>query len=278
MNTILKYTTLAMIGATFMTSCSDVPEDERYIYYPLPPAAKNVLISEFSGIRCTNCPEGAQVIHDILETYPENVIAVSMHPRGETLTNPIQGFNITSKEAAIYYAYYGKPALPSACFDGGEASGNRLIWTSMVEEQMKNEAPGEIYLRTSFDESSRELTVTYSADFNKEVNEPVNMILWIIEDGITGPQLSGSTTLTDYVHNHILRAAIGEAWGEELADSYAIDDTVSSTVTYTMPEEWVAANSKVVAVLINRGNKSVLQASQVNLTDGDNFPAEEDEE
>jgi hypothetical protein len=44
------------------------------------PEAKHVVIEEFTGVRCPNCPQGHQIISAIKAANPEKVVAVSFHP------------------------------------------------------------------------------------------------------------------------------------------------------------------------------------------------------
>jgi len=277
-NNTLCTAIVAFSALSALTSCSNVPEDERFIYYPLPEVGKNVLIAEFSGTGCTNCPYGAQIIHDLIEEKGGNVLAVSFHPIGSPLTNPLDGFMIANKEALEYYTYYGNPALPAASIDGLPANDNRNTWGTQVDAQIELKATSEIYLKSDFDPDTRQMAVDYQVHFTKDQGTPTNIIIWITEDKIIGPQIFNSVKIEKYEHNHIFRARATDMWGIELDDSYLIDDTADGTVTFEIPENWNVANCNVVGLLIDRSNKLYLQAAQVELDGGDNFPENTEEE
>ena len=40
---------------------------------------RQVLIEEFTGVRCVNCPEGSIAIENLLEAYDEQLVAISIH-------------------------------------------------------------------------------------------------------------------------------------------------------------------------------------------------------
>ena len=40
---------------------------------------KKVLIEEFTGVRCVNCPEGSEKIETLLAIHGERLVAVSIH-------------------------------------------------------------------------------------------------------------------------------------------------------------------------------------------------------
>lgn len=276
-----KFLTLAlsaMAGMAALSSCSHIDEDERFIYYPRPEVAKNVLIAEFSGIGCTNCPYGAEIIHDLIEENDGHVIAVSFHPIGSPLTNPIDGFMIATIEAREYYVHYGSPALPAASIDGMSANDNREKWSDEVDASIKNKAPGEILLHSSFDGDTRKMTLDYKVEFNKNVEYATSFIVWITESGIIGPQKLGSETIKEYTHNHVFRARATDMWGIPLASSYQVGDAAEGTITFDIPEDWNADNCNVVGLLIDSNSKLYLQASEIALVGGDNYPSDDNED
>ena len=43
------------------------------------PQDRKVLIEEFTGVRCVNCPAGSAEIQNLLSVYGEQLIAISIH-------------------------------------------------------------------------------------------------------------------------------------------------------------------------------------------------------
>ena len=48
-----------------LTACSNIGEDERLIYVKPEPAKRVVLLEDFTGQRCVNCPKGTEVIEQL---------------------------------------------------------------------------------------------------------------------------------------------------------------------------------------------------------------------
>ena len=73
-----KLLMLATLPAAFLAGgCDDVKEGpERYQHVGLIESDRRVLVFEFTGQSCTNCPLGAQTIQEIHESYPDNIVAV----------------------------------------------------------------------------------------------------------------------------------------------------------------------------------------------------------
>src|SRR4051794_39448582 len=55
--------------------------DTTYIESTVPAAeAKNVMLEEFTGVRCPNCPAGHITIDQIKTANPGRVVSISYHP------------------------------------------------------------------------------------------------------------------------------------------------------------------------------------------------------
>ena len=74
--------------------------------------------------------------------------------------------------------------------------------------------------------------------------------MWLIEDGIVAlQQLPDNVVKRDYVHNHVLRAALNGDWGEPIS----LPGNAEKTLTHklTLPEGIKADNAWVVAFVYN---------------------------
>jgi hypothetical protein len=57
-------------------ACDHIDENDRLIYVEPESVKRCVLLEDFTGQKCVNCPRGTEVIEQLQETYPDNVIAV----------------------------------------------------------------------------------------------------------------------------------------------------------------------------------------------------------
>ena len=56
-----------LLAALFLASCSHIDEDERLIYVKPAPVERSVLIEDFTGQMCINCPLATQEIEKLIE-------------------------------------------------------------------------------------------------------------------------------------------------------------------------------------------------------------------
>ncbi|MDE6812014.1 MAG: Omp28 family outer membrane lipoprotein [Muribaculaceae bacterium] len=251
--------------ATIFSSCDNVNEADRFIAVERPTIERKVLIQEFTGQGCINCPQGAALVHSLQSQFPGAIIAVNMHPENTQYTRPLGKLHLTSPEATVYYGYYRPGSLPSACIDGSQPISNVSLWTDAVLNAMSLESAADLDITTEYDKTSRELKVTYFSKFNKIFESPLNINIWLMENNIVGPQYSGSNIILDYVHNHVLRTSLTGDWGMNVADSFIPEDEFTATFTITLDESWVAENCEVIAFLQNPSSKIVEQSAEASV-------------
>lgn len=252
----------AIAGTLLFTACDNVPEDERLIPADRPDVARKVLIQEFTGQRCSNCPEGAAAVMMIKELYPGDVVSINLHPKNTSYTRPIGGLNLTSDIATVLYEYYRPMAFPAAVIDGANPVTTVSTWNTAVYSNLEAPAPAEIELTSDYDASTRLLTVNYKLIFNVEYSGELNMNLWITEDGIVGPQMTNGPRDENYVHNHVARTTLTGDWGTSIGNAFTFDQVVEGSASITLDAAWVADNCEIVGFL-QTPSKKVEQVEQI---------------
>lgn len=253
-NLFLGVATAAMAMAA--ASCSNIDEGDRLIYVKPAEVGRAILIEDFTGQRCINCPTGTEIINSIVETYGEdNVIAVGIH------SGPL-GFAGNSKTVGLmtdtgneYYTRWDKEnkmGQPWVIFNRKTSPDSHYNnWAAMVGTIISEKANLSVKIANAYDAATRTLTTTVGAD---GVNGTVNgkLQVWIVEDGVPALQMmpDGSAN-KEYIHNHVFRAAVNGTWGEDV--TVKEDETTTKQYQYKLPETWNADNIAVVAFVYNDG-------------------------
>ncbi len=245
-------------------SCDKVDEDDRIIPVEKVESQRVVLLQEFSGQQCRNCPGGADAIHDILSIYPDNVVAVSMHPAGTPNSGPFLGTNTNSEIATEMYDFYGRPnEFPSAIINGTEFSINPSKWFEMCLTQMV--LIPEISVTVEASASAGEdpvITAKYAVEYNEPIYDNLNIVVWLIENDIVAAQNVYGKPTRDYVHQHLLRASFAEdVEGISLGSSFKIGETSEGSLSLTPDKSWNLENCQVVAYVYRTSDKYVEQAA-----------------
>lgn len=271
------------IGILLLTGiaagCDNIGEDERYYIVEKPTVdnPKNLLIMEFTGNECKNCPNGASAIEQIkLDEQEGRVISVGLHPEGDINTEPVVSKYTQNGEkqcfwsspATALYKFYNPSGFPTAIFNGLKSSMSSSIndWQTRASEAIVVPAKMTISALSEYDDATRNLTVSYEVDFSNVVDTKLNISIWIVENKIMGTQRMPNGKLNlDYEHNHVLRGSLNGDWGEPIGSVFDSDSKVTGKASSTLNEKWVAENCDVVVYVYRDDNKEVEQAISIKL-------------
>lgn len=268
--------TVTGLALTIVSSCDTVDKDDRLEYDPvqveslpengeladITEAKRCVLIEDFTGQLCVNCPDAADVIESLVERFSSLVIPVGIHPADNNLTISAESGGLSTSVGKEYYTAAGSPAMPAALINRvGSVITKDVYTTTVVDILQKENAPLYLRLTNSYDADTRKVSVEVQAKGFETVDGKLQ--LWLTEDGIIGLQrMQNGSYNMEYEHNHVFRAAINGTWGED----YHIDkDEIKSVVREaTIDAAWNAENLSVVAFVYNDGGvQQVVKASVV---------------
>ena len=268
----LIYNVSLCIVGVLLAACSNIADDERFVEVEpiIPPdsisddsviVVKRVLIEDFTGQRCINCPNGAEAIVQIQKSYGEDrIIAVGLYsgPLGRLPNGmPLPLYN---EDANWYYEQRGVSVQPTAMIDRGGLNSNSDTWSTDVFNRIRLQPELDLKASCNYDEASRNVDITVEADGLADVNGKLQV--WLTEDNIVSPQmLPGGSSDPNYVHNHVFRATVNAQAGDDI--SIAQGENVTRTFTYTVSEDWKPEDMSVVTFVFN--DSGVLQAAKAPL-------------
>ena len=263
---------LFAVAALSFTACNDVDEEDRFIYVEPKPISKNILIEDFTGQYCKNCPTATEAIEKLQETYgAEHIIAVGIHsgPQG-------RGTSLYTDVGQHYFETCKFPIIgqPAGVIDRREKveGGVYSSWLTPVAEALRLSSPLEMAATTSYDETTRTVSINVNA---KGVLDVVGKLqLWLVEDNVVDYQIMPDNSFNiNYVHNHVFRTAVNGQDGEDF--TLAWDESKTVTNTYTLDAGWKAEDMSVVAFVYNdSGVQQVIKVPVIPSDDAET-PVEE---
>lgn len=268
MTQILK-TILPVLAATvLLTACDDIdkPED-RYEYMGTTTAERTVLLEDFTGQECRNCPDAHEVIESLEALYGDNVIAVSIH--GGSFGVPVSesvlpGYVcLASDEGIEYNNRLNLSSWPAGMINRSGGIVNYDKWSDVVREAIQKPASADIEVAATLTDDGA-ISITTTVDPKDTFDAALQ--LWVVESGIVAFQQKGREWLTDYVHNNVLRAAVNGIDGEATHYTKGISNVTehSIAVRNTATEQWNTANLAIVAFIYNN-EQGVLQAARAKV-------------
>lgn len=268
---MLKYLFFGLV--VILVSC----EEQRRVIEPFIPAGNRiVLLEEFTGKGCTNCPKGSREIENLLTRFPDNLVVVSLH--AGFFANPqifhIGQYDFRTAEGEILYDYLG-PNLgyPAGVIDrtpvNNEMQLSANAWASAITNEIQETPAVEFTIDHEYTPSTRELIVTINGIGKESVTGDIRVSIMLTESGIVDAQddLEAGGIVQNYVHNHVLRAMLTPAKGAPFATNLIAGQTFSPTFTGVLDAAWDPQKMEIVAFisLVNGGSFPVLQAGSAQL-------------
>lgn len=258
---------LSFLGILFLlgivlTACSHIDEADRLIYvepeYTKPDAVPRVvLLEDFTGQRCTNCPKGTEVIEKLQEQYGDTAfIAVGIHSGPLGFKGNATTLGLATELGDEYYNHWGFEYQPVGLVNR-QGAVNYTDWTTAVIKELSK--PTTLSLGVTAKLNNGKIDITVSA-MGTDGSTQGKLQVWIIEDGITALQLmTDGSSNADYVHNHVLRAAVNGTWGEDISVSESVT-TEKSYNGVAVADDWNAQHLSIVAFVYN--DQGVQQAAR----------------
>lgn len=250
----LQHTLTAAMAAVAITlgSCSNIDEDERLTEVETPQANRAVLIEDFTGQWCSNCPLAAQEIESLTSTYgTDKIIAVAIHcgPQGyQGGTDDLPGLKTDLGQE--YYNAFKIEYQPQGKIDRGGLAAY-TDWAGIVRTELQKTALLNIDVANTYDSESRKLSISIDLESVKGIDsQNGNLQVWLVEDNITSIQaMPDNSYNTSYIHQHALRDAVNGTWGE----AYAITEETDAhfAYSYDIHTGWKPENLSVVAFAYN---------------------------
>ncbi|MGM9819779.1 MAG: Omp28 family outer membrane lipoprotein [Candidatus Onthomorpha sp.] len=222
-----------------------------------------VLIEDFTGWNCPNCPEGTSILSSLKETYGERLIVSAVHqgsfarPKAENnnldLRTPY-GDELGSK--------FGLSSWPNAVINRKIGPLGRGDWETKIQECFAN---GEHLMNISLgaENTQQGLLVSLQVEAVKDVNEALMVTLFITESDIHGVQNNQGTMIEDYSFQHVLRnnpivdmplATTGLNGGDKVSKNY-----------YFTSDKSLNLNNCAVVAFVSNSAGEVLQVNEIEI-------------
>jgi len=236
---------------------------------------RKVLVEEFTGVRCPNCPPGSAELESLKSLYGENLILVAIHASG-SFAIPLEDskYDFRTEAGEQLRTYLGQPfGYPSAVInrkklpDRSNLQLNQAAWASTIEEELQADPALAINVVTTYDPDSRQLAVDITLLPNQTIDENLRLSIMLTEGEIIDKQLTPEGEDPDYVHQHVLRTMLSRFDGDALA-TLARGKVLEKKYTFTVPDAWQVERCDIIAFVHQTGNsRYVWQAERTAVLD-----------
>lgn len=237
---------------------------------------RNVLVEDFTGHRCKNCPKATKAIKDMKDVMGDDLVVLAIHSGASTFTAPNPPdypTDFTTTEGDEIASWFGGvPAQPIGMVNRDDYSQGSIShfkiysqWNSIATPYLSEAAIAELW---SMSYVSGTCVIAHAqTTFLEDVTGDYSIAVYLTEDGIVAPQLLPDDTRdADYVHNNVFRDAFTFALGESLVTGGANRMTnVHRSYQLEINPDWNPNNLKVVTVLFDTDSREVLQVTECDV-------------
>lgn len=295
MKKIFFYSLLIPVAAISFYSCKEIcpgvdftPVDETlldttYVTSTIPTAQKKaVLIEDYTGVACTNCPTSHAAIEAIISSHPDDTICVAgIHNYGvPALPGSTEDYEYDENNQEkigfdVYDFLGGVNAWPTGIIDRkdfGEPLGiydlSPATYATYVDQDLTLTPPCNISVEEVSLDENHVLTIKVTVIYTQEVDTVNHLTIYLTESGLINPQQSDPDVIEDYVHNFVLRDALTPVAGVPLDDALTPGRVFEKEFKYTVDPSWVPGNIEIIAFVGNfvpaDANYVVLQSAKLH--------------
>lgn len=282
MNKSIFFTSLIFIlSGIFFSACDEIENplkeqsgntcgDET-----LPVPIRKILIEDYTGHTCVNCPEAAAKIDELKERYCDHIIPISVH--AGYFAQPTEDYpeDFRTEAGEEFVNKYNINMFPAGLINRVSFQENPIVmvsnWTLAADSLLKQEPQLQIDIDNQYNTTNNEILLDLKFTFLESMSDSLLLSVMIAEDSIIAPQLSQSGRIDDYVHRHVLRKYITDYQGELLSSNGGqLESSLSKTIKFTPDSaEWKMKHCEIIAYVSRAKNGEIIQAESEHLHIGE---------
>jgi nicotinamidase-related amidase len=236
---------------------------------------KKVLLEDFTGMLCVNCPAAARLAEDIAASSRHRVIVMGIHAGHLAKpSSPPFTLDLRCPEGNAYYDDFKITGNPKGLVNRIERSAGIFEyasseWAEAITSELEQPLTFKLKVEGTLTEDGTGINaeITYTATATTMTD--YNLLVFLVEDGIVGVQKDGPEIKTDYVFHNVLRETLHDAYygipienpvaGVEY--SYPFDNYKIKTI------DQKDANStyNLIVVVTQRDSKYIEQVEEIGL-------------
>jgi len=222
---------------------------------------RNVMIEDFTGHRCPNCPAAATEARTIEEANPGRVFVASVHagPTGlgnfqnlasdcGTISNPNNEFcSVFYCDEGIAYGlafgsgfgFIGNPqgTISRISFAGSTMFQYKNDWAARVDEVLTaNDLKINVQAQSNYYAETNGLYLHTETEFLEDLTGDYSLVVYLLENKVVDFQDSMSVVLDNYEHHSVFRGCLdGLTWGQTVGGTHTTGEKSYFDYSYKLP-------------------------------------------
>jgi len=247
--------------------------DTNYVF----DATRRVLVEDYTGHECGNCPEAAEKLHELMTIYGDKVVPMAVHAGffAETASAPF-ALDLRSTEGTSLDAAFGNSIAgnPNGMIGRKGYPSTHILnlnsWNSVLSSIVSAAPNAVLAIKNKYNVATTTVETKVYTKFKTNLLGNYKLCIYLLEDSIIGAQKDyrlapASTVILDYRFDHVLRGSFNTAFGETIATDPQASEILVYRKSYTLnlTGKLLGINNPcyVMAYLYNDVTKEVIQAS-----------------
>jgi len=263
MKHLILYFILTLFIAA-LTGCDEIdePYGNQIEIEEATELTRKAVIFEFTGIHCTNCPDGHVAIENIDSVYHGHVIPISVHAGFFAQPHGSEEPDFRTAFGNQLYESLEEPSTPAVIFASMNVDdaivGATASWQGEVGYFVPQYTKYIIEPTVSLAENA--ISVNYEITERDAVASELRFYTFIIEDHIEGPQTGYD--INPYDHRHVLRKCISNLNGNTVNFT---NGNANLSFTTEVDENWNLNNVYVVGIIVDGSTTEIYTGEQRKL-------------
>ena len=248
----------------------------------------NVLLEDYTGHQCGNCPDGAATAKGIADANPGRVIVISEHAGAGGISQyqrvhtpdepeyPKYNRDFTN-EAGLSYATSipGLPGNPYGLVSRKPATGSSSLWITHGQWQQyvqdilaENNLRANLQMIANHYDETNSIFVHVETEAKSNLSGNYNLVIAVLAKEIIDWQKNYASFPADiefYEHHNVHIGNVNGIWGEAVFQGETeASSKVRKDYTYVIPEKFSGFEYVLVAYLMNADTYEIIQVIEVN--------------
>lgn len=236
---------------------------------------KAVVIEEFTGVTCNNCPKAAAEAKRLIALYPEQVHLISLHSSDFSVPTQEYPADFRTKEGTEIYDWAAPLGVPSGLIDRVDYGTTDFTkwynqWANLIDGILSSTPEAAVGIKAEVDADSVNRIVCLTPKFKAISDVSGRDLYWvafIVENDIQAAQKMPDGSHNDeYIHNHVLRTSFNTAFGTPIENLEGTPNSVScDSRQVVLDDEWHWNECDIILYVYDHETFEIIQSVEVHL-------------
>ncbi len=232
---------------------------------------QKVLVEDFTGHKCGNCPKAHEELALLQSTYGSKIVPMAIHFGYYAETDGTYTTDFRTPTGDAIGNKFGVTSTPTGLINRVGEEDNKLIdysaWDAAISNLITNTPKIGIAIAAQVSANKIDAKVFIKAfDQNDTL---LKIQVFVLENHIVDKQLfydHDPEEIDDYEHKHVLRGSLNGNWGEDLTTiPFKKDVIITKQYSYSINSKWNSNNLILVAIVYNDITKEICQVEEIHL-------------